>query len=188
MNEQRIEEIKNAIRELIQNIVARGEPLSDDMKLNVAQVMQHAANRIQQLRQEEQAQLPPEQVPEEPTPANEGLTPTSPTSEGQHPTNEPIPTLEQAPYQSSNISKFRYEPETQKLYVQFLGKHPDPNGPVYSYEGVPKNIFQLFRRGSMSPKTSGRNAWHTWREGITPSHGASMYALIRDSYPYQRIS
>lgn len=25
-----------------------------------------------------------------------------------------------------------------------------------------------------------QNAWHRWRENVTPSHGAAMYALIKE--------
>ena len=66
MNEQQIEDIKNTIRDLMQIIVQRGEPLSDEMKLNIARVMEHAAIRIQALRQEQ----PPIEEPEEPTPTS----------------------------------------------------------------------------------------------------------------------
>lgn len=185
MNEQSIEEIKNALREMMQLIVQRGEPLSNEMRLNIARVMEHAANRIQALRQE----TPVPEQPEEPTPAEQPTGPTPPTGDGAPPTGGPVPPLEDAPHESSNISRFRYEPESQRLYVQFLGKHPNPNGPVYSYEGVPENIFNVLRRGAVAPRTSGSNAWHTWREGTTPSHGAAMYALIREGgYPYKRLS
>lgn len=63
MHEDQIEQIKNSIRELMQLLVQRGEPLSDEIKLRLAQVMEHAANRITQLRQEQETarQPPPEQ-------------------------------------------------------------------------------------------------------------------------------
>lgn len=186
MNEQAINSIKEALREVMQLLVQRGEPLSDELKAKLAQVMEHAANRIQQLRQEEQQEKELEQIEEEQAEVAESLTPTEPTVP---PTGGPIPPLEPAPHESSNINAFRYDPENQKLFVKFQGKYPSQNGPVYSYEGVPPNIYDVFRRGAVAPKTSGKNAWHTWKEGVTPSHGASMYALIRQgNYPYQRLS
>lgn len=102
----------------------------------------------------------------------------------------PVPTdLNAAPYPSSNINAFKYDPEKQKLFVKFQGKFPQQNGPVYSYDNVPKFIFDVFSRGAVAPKTSGRNAWHEWKRGVTPSLGASMYALVRlGGYPYRRLS
>lgn len=160
MNEQRIEELKSALREIMQLIVARGEPLSDDLKLVLAQVMEHVATRIQQLRQEEAAPPP--------------ITP---------------PPLEAGPYPSSNINAFKYDPKEQRLFVKFQDKYPAQNGPVYKYEGVPSFIFDVFRRGAVGPKTSGANRWHRWQKGVTPSLGAAMYALIKQGgYPYQRLT
>jgi len=100
-----------------------------------------------------------------------------------------IPPLQQAPHESSNINAFRYDPESQRLFVKFQGKYPQQNGPVYKYEGVPDFIFNVFSRGAVGPKTSGSNAWHTWKKGSTPSHGAAMAALIKNGgYQYTRMS
>ena len=160
MNEQRIEELKNALREIMQLIVARGESLSDDLKAVLAEVMEHVATRIQQLRQEEQAPPP--------------VTP---------------PPLDAGPYPSSNINAFKYDPKQQRLFVKFQDKFPAQSGPVYKYEGVPAFIFDVFRRGAVAPRTSGSNRWHRWKEGVTPSLGAAMYALIKQgAYPYQRLT
>ena len=65
MNEQAITQIKDEIRNLIQLLVQRDEPLSDKIKLMLSQAMEHAGKRIQQLRQEEQqlSELPPQQEP-----------------------------------------------------------------------------------------------------------------------------
>ena len=109
--------------------------------------------------------------------------------EGAPVTGGNIPKLQQAPHESSNINAFRYNPENQQLFVKFQGKYPQQNGPVYKYEGVPDFIFNVFSRGAVAPKTSGSNQWHTWRKGVTPSHGAAMAALIKNGgYPYQRMS
>ncbi len=181
--EETIREIINTVQEMIQS----GEILSDEIQGQVADILTQATDRISQLYQEieDQAELghaeqEQAQVAEEVSPQGQPPIP---------PTGGPIPSLEAAPNESSNINAFRYEPDSGKLYVKFQGKYPQQNGPVYSYEGVPKHIFEVFRRGSVAPKTSGSNAWHTWKEGVTPSHGAAMYALIKQGgYPYQRLS
>lgn len=64
MNE--IDSIKEALRNLIQLISERGEPLSDEVKNMLGQVMEHAANRIQSIRQQEQSQQAPPQPPQAP--------------------------------------------------------------------------------------------------------------------------
>jgi hypothetical protein len=108
---------------------------------------------------------------------------------GTPPTGGNIPPLQPAPHESSNINAFRYNPENQQLFVKFQGKYPQQNGPVYRYEGVPDFIFNVFSRGAVGPKTSGSNGWHTWKKGVTPSHGAAMAALIKNGgYQYQRMS
>lgn len=164
MNEQRIEEIKNALREIVGLITASGKPMSEEVKQLLGQVMEHVANRIQELRAEE-----------------------SPSEEMQPP---PIsPQTETANFPSSQIHAFKYDPKNKNLVVKFQDKYPGTNGPVYAYSGVPEYIFDVFRRGAVAPKTSGRNAWHKWKEGVTPSLGASMAALIKNGgFQYQRLS
>lgn len=71
MNEQSINDIKDSLREVMQLLVQRGEPIPDDLKLMLAQVMEHAANRITELRtvgNVQQSPTPPQppQPPEEP--------------------------------------------------------------------------------------------------------------------------
>lgn len=94
-----------------------------------------------------------------------------------------------APYPSSNIYGFNYDPESNKLLVKFMGKDVAAGGPEYSYEGVPPYIFDIFKRGAVAPKTSGSNRWHTWKRGVTPSHGAAMSALIKaGGFPYKKVA
>jgi hypothetical protein len=79
MHEQKIDEIKNALREMIKLLTQRGEPLSDELKLKITQVMEHAANRISALRKEQQVQPQPPEVKqpelptEQPIPGDESL-------------------------------------------------------------------------------------------------------------------
>lgn len=159
-NEEQIQNLKNAIREVLQLITERGEPLSDEIKLLLAEVMEHVANKIQELRKQEIA-----------------------------PPVAKIPELEPGPYPSSNINSFRYDPKSKKLLVKFHGKNTADGGPVYGYDDVPPFIYEVFRRGAVAPKTSGKNKWHTWKKGVTPSLGAAMYALIKSGgYNYQKLS
>lgn len=180
--EEVIRNILNGVQETIQS----GEILSDEFQGQLADLLTQATDRISQLYQEIEEQAELGQAEQEQAEVAESVNPPTPPVP---PTGGPIPPLDAAPHESSNINAFRYEPESGKLYVKFQGKYPQQNGPVYSYENVPKHIFEVFRRGSVAPKTSGSNAWHTWKEGVTPSHGAAMYALIKQGgYPYQRLS
>ncbi len=63
------------------------------------------------------------------------------------------------PVQSSNLQSVGYENGT--LYVCFN------SGSVYSYTGVPENVYE----GLLS----------------APSHGKYFHAYIKNAYPYQRI-
>ena len=108
--------------------------------------------------------------------------------EGLPPQQPQQPELTQA-MPSSNVEGFAYDDKTGKLLVRFLGKHPDRNGPIYGYEGVPKVIFDLFQKGAVPARTDGQNKWGKWWRGKVPSAGASLYTLIKNGgYPYQRLS
>jgi KTSC domain len=185
---QRLENLLDQLIDGIERVLNSGEILSDEFQGLLAEQLGDLNNRIQELYQSEETGIPPiEDIEEEQAETANAISPPEPPTPPGN--GAPIPPLEPAPHPSSNINAFRYEPENKKLYVKFQGKYPQENGPVYSYEGVPQNIFNVFSRGSVAPRTSGRNAWHTWKEGVTPSHGASMYALIREGgYPYQRLS
>jgi hypothetical protein len=168
MNEQKIEDLKNALKEIMQLIVQRGQPLTDEEKTNLAQVMEHVASRIQQLRQEQQQEV-------------------GKIEEQQAPTE--LPPLPPGPQESSNIHSFKYDPKSQQLVIKFQDEYPGTNGPEYLYQGVPQHIFNLLRTGAVPPRTSGSNAWHTWKEGVAPSLGASAYALIKQGgYQYEKLS
>lgn len=90
---------------------------------------------------------------------------------------------------SSNIWGFRYDPSTKSLFVKFNGEDTRDSGPVYRYYGVPAEIFEMFRRGSIPAKTNGSNQWGRWWKGKVPSIAASHWELIRKgAYPYTRVS
>ena len=71
MQEKQIDDIKAALREMIALLTQRGEPLSDELKLKLSQVMEHSANRITALRAEQKASQ--EQQPGE----DKAITPTT---------------------------------------------------------------------------------------------------------------
>ena len=99
------------------------------------------------------------------------------------------PQLQSGPMESSNINSFGYDEKNGRLMVKFQGDYPQENGPVYAYDGVPKNIFELFRQGAVPARTDGKNAWGEWWKGKVPSLGASMFTLIKNGgYPYRRVS
>jgi len=159
MNPEELEELLGELLRGVQDVLQSGEILSDEFQGMLAQTLTALTDRIDELRA--------------------GGAPQAPED----------PDVNPAPYPSSNINGFRYDPASGRLFVKFQGKYPQQNGPVYSYDNVPPFIFDVFRRGAVAPRTSGRNAWHRWREGITPSLGASMHALIKlGGYNYHRLS
>jgi hypothetical protein len=164
MNEQRIQQLKDQLRQLMQQITDIGEEPPEEIQDLLLQVMQKIGSEIMQLRSQE-------------SPA-EGIQPSA----GKNQTPE-------SPFASSNVNSFGYDPKNQKLFVKFQGKYPAQNGPVYSYGGVPQNIFDIFRKGAIPAKTNGHNAWGEWFKGKTPSLGAAMHWLIKGGgFPYQKLS
>jgi hypothetical protein len=87
------------------------------------------------------------------------------------------------------VHSFGYDEDNGNLLVKFQGDYPQDNGSVYQYSGVPKNIFELFRKGAIPARTDGKNKWGKWWKGKVPSVGASLYTLIKESgYPYQKVA
>lgn len=154
-------ELLNYVLQLTDYIEANGSNLSAETQQELAAFLKEVMQFITEFQQ----------------PPVEGLPPGQPPSE-----------LSPAPYPSSNINGFKYDYKTGKLLVKFMGKDTADSGPVYSYEGVPKFIYDTFSRGAVPPQTSGGNRWHQWEKGVMPSLGAAMYHLIRSNYPYQRVS
>lgn len=163
MNEERIQELKDSLMQLFQAIQNSGEEITGELESMLVQAMEHVTNRIQQLRSEGQE------------------TPEIPSSLQPPEMTESMP--------SSNVEGFAYDDNSNRLYVRFLGKHPNRFGPVYQYENVPPNIFDIFRKGAIPAKTNGQNKWGKWWKGKYPSMGAAMYHMIRaGGYPYQQVS
>lgn len=90
---------------------------------------------------------------------------------------------------SSNVEGFAYDDKSGRLMVRFLGKHPNRYGDVYAYDGVPREIFDMFQKGAVPARTDGKNKWGKWWKGKVPSIGASLFTLIKErGYPYRRMS
>ncbi len=83
---------------------------------------------------------------------------------------------------SSNIYGFQYDPRSKLLRVKFQGDG------IYEYGGVPPQIFKAFQAGAVPAKTNGSNQYGSWWQGKQPSLGAAFYELIRDQFPYQKVS
>jgi hypothetical protein len=82
-----------------------------------------------------------------------------------------------------------YDDRTGDMKVQFLGKHPNENGPIYNYPQTPPEIAELLQSGAVPARTKGRNKWGEWWPGKVPSAGASVFTLLKNrGVPYQRIS
>lgn len=163
MNEKKIEELKNGMRAVLQMIASRNNALSPELKNMLMQAIEHVTTRIKELRSQGDSvdSLAPQETPQ----------------------------LDPGPYPSSNINAFKYDPNSGKLLVKFHGKDTADSGPIYGYEGVPAFIFDVFKRGAVGPKTSGKNKYHQWYKGVTPSLGAAMNALIKNGgYQYQKLS
>ena len=159
-----MDELLNYVLQLIEYVETHSEQLNEETQRELAVFLQEVMEFIS----EYQNQNP-----------TETLSPTTPQNAE----------LEPGPYPSSNINAFRYDPDSGRLLVKFHGKDTADSGPIYGYQGVPEHIFDIFRRGAVAPRTSGKNKYHQWYRGVTPSLGASMYALIKQgNYPYQRLS
>jgi hypothetical protein len=156
--------ILDQIVDSIEEILLSGEEIPDEIQGMLAEEIEVTMREIAEL----QSQIVPEKV-----------LPTAPP-----PTQQP-----QGQIQSSNINRFAYDPKKRQLFVKFQGDFPQENGPVYQYQNVPEEIFEVFRRGAIPARTNGRNRWGKWWVGKTPSLGATFYQTIRNGgYPYQRVA
>jgi hypothetical protein len=107
----------------------------------------------------------------------------------EEPILTPKENLPAADFPSSNVNGFMYNPDTEELQVQFHGPYPDAAGSIYSYKNVPKYIYDVFSRGGVGPKTSGKNSYHAWNRGVTPSLGGSLNALLKaGGFSFEKLS
>jgi KTSC domain-containing protein len=162
MNPQELRALLTELVQAITQVMESGEELSDELQGQIAQTLANLVARID----EGGAQQP-----------------------GGGEIGNITPPLEPGPYPSSNVNSFKYDPRNGRLFVKFHGSESADSGPVYRYENVPKNIYDVFSQGRVAPRTSGQNQYHRWIKGVTPSLGASLNALIKGGgYPYQRMS
>lgn len=157
------QELREMIQELVQAVtlaMQSGEQLPDEFLAQIAQTLELLYNRLEE--------------------AEGGITgDISPTQQ---------PDLQQA-MPSSNVDAFSYDDKTGNLYVRFLGKHPNRQGAVYQYGGVPPSMFNLFRQGAVPARTDGQNKWGKWWKGKSPSMGASVNVLLKQGgFNYRRVA
>lgn len=165
MNRQQIESWLDSALDIYEELITSGEELSEEEELALFETIQFLFSELVRLDQEQPAPAPAPSTP---------------------PAQQPLPSAE---YPSAQINAFRYDPKTQRLLVKFHGRDSAESGPTYAYEGVPENIFDTFRRGAIAPRTTGKNRYHAWFRGVTPSLGASMNQLIKNGgYPYSRVA
>jgi len=157
----------------------------NQLRVAIATVIELASQMIDELDEETMAALSDLIQAATERLARQAQDPTSELG-NQPPADNP---RMERPMPSSNVHSFGYDDKTGRLLVKFQGDYPDQNGPVYGYEGVPKNIFNLFQAGAIPARTDGQNRWGRWWKGKVPSLGASLYTLIRNGgYPYQRLT
>jgi hypothetical protein len=154
----------NEIIELLESLMRQAAEMADDLTeeemTEVLRVFQQAIEIIQHQGQGAQAPIP-----------------------------GPIPEIPSGPHESSNVNGFKYNPDTGELLVQFHGPYPQAAGSVYSYQGVPKYIYDVFAKGGVGPKTSGQNRYHRWIKDVTPSLGGTLNALVKaGGFAYTRLS
>ncbi len=160
MQLQQLQALLKELLQALQQVMASGEELPDELQGQIAKTLELLYSRIEQLKGTEGVLTPPP---------------------GKPPIEPGMP--------SSNVEGFAYDDKNKKLFVRFLGEHPNRNGPVYSYDGVPPVMFDLFRRGAAAARTNGQNKWGKWWKGKTPSLGASMHTLIKlGGFPYKKVA
>ena len=214
MNEERIKEIKDKIRSLMEKITSIGEEPPEFIQDLLLQVIQKSHKEIESLRSNE---LPKQSI--EPTVSNDaqllwilsGSQPqafisylrTYPTQETQSLINNPVAL-------NATIERLnQMMPEGQPQTVggiphadlnssNIWGANYDPKsgkmrvrfqgGSVYEYDGVPENIFKAFIKGNAVAKTNGQNKYGKWWKNKSPSLGASMNQYIKAGrFPYKKI-
>lgn len=213
--EEQISAIREALNQIFSLIESRQEPLSEDLKVELAELINLATQRILEI------QDVPEDVPEDaqlmwilaggdrnifmqylmtfPSEESRQLLVNLPRLqqviiwlERNMPQGERDAIsegTEESQIPSSNVWGFAYDPKSNKLRIKFNGKNDRDAGPVYEYANVPERIFELFSLGAIPAKTTGRNQWGAWWRGKQPSVGASMHQLIKlGGFPYQKVS
>jgi hypothetical protein len=176
-----IRELMQQAEQLMAYITQNSSAINAETQRALAQFLQETNDFIQEFSGE----LPPiEEIEAQQAEVANEVTSEAPAV----PLGGPVPELDRAPHESSNINALKYDPNKKQLFIKFMGKDTADSGPVYSYQDVPQNVFDVISRGGVAPLTSGKNKYHQWHRGITPSHGASVSALIKKGgYSYRRM-
>ncbi len=217
MNEEKINKIKDNLRQLMSQITEIGEEPPEFIQDLLLKVMEKAKSQIQQLKQEEQQQ-PPE-APNQPLVSNDatllwilsGQQPqafisylrTYPTPDTQALLNNPVQ-LNATIEQLSRMMPQGEQPSIHGIQQADLnssniwGTAYDPKtgkmkvrfqgGSEYEYDGVPMNIYNAFAKGNASAKTKGKNRYGEWWPNKNPSMGAAMNQYIKaGGFNYRKI-
>lgn len=214
---RQLEDIIDRILAGLQETMQSGEILSDDFQLMIAQELNEATQRIDQLRREiseqESEEPPPVEMPlgadllwilaggqEEafinylrtvPDPAMQGLI------RNPNQLNQVIDQLSTKYPQGINLKADGIQ-HAPLMSSNVYGYRYDPrsqtllvrfnSGSIYRYQGVPRGIYNVFASGAVPAKTTGSNRYGQWWVGKTPSLGASFYEMIRSGpYPYEKV-
>lgn len=218
MNERRIQEIKDNLRRIMEQITSIGEEPPPEIQQMLMQVIQRAHNQIFELRQEGNQQ-PPEAPTQTPIPESARLiwilSGGQPEAFAQYLGTFPdasLNALQRNPAQlQAMLAQLQQQmpqgnqgsadgiPQADLNSSNIYGFRYDPKtgkllvrfqgGSVYGYQGVPQEIFRIFQHGAIPAKTKGKNRYGEWWQGKVPSLGAAFHALIKQGdYPYQKLS
>lgn len=214
MDEKQV--LKDAVRQVMQLIISRGRPLTDELKGLLSQAIQHVRDKIIQIDQtqqlSEQATVPLE-IPQNAKLLwilSGGNPEVFHRYLSQFPGRGLLPiALDPNQFNRVTAQLQQQMPQGQAREEDGIPKAPlqssniygfvyDPEsaqlfvrfneGAIYKYGGVPPIIAQLFGVGAGTAKTTGRNKWGKFWPGKSPSMGAALNELIkRGGYPYSRV-
>lgn len=217
MAQAQINAIQQGITQMIQFVQSTGmDAFSDEVKLDLAQAISQATDRIAQLR-EQMAQSPEAPAPQIPPGADLLwiLAGHNDAAFVSYLNNFPDPALNallRNPTQLTQVIEHLQRtmpqgelpseggiPHAPLESSNIYGFRYDPksgrllvrfqSGSVYGYDGVPAGVFQVFQQGAVPARTQGQNEFGRWWIGKQPSLGSAFYNLIRQGgYSYQQLS
>ncbi len=209
MHEQRIAQIKQSIRAIMDQVLAMGEEPPPEIQELLRQYIERAQFEINELRrqQEEEGRVGAEEQAPVPESAEllwilSGGNPEVFTQYLNTFPDQSLQALLRNPTQLAQVLEqlSRQMPQGERGSADGIQQAPiessniygfryDPNsgkmkvrfqsGSVYEYNGVPPAIFRIFQHGAIPARTTGRNQFGQWWTGKFPSLGAAFYQLIR---------
>ena len=215
MNEQRIKEIKDFVREFMRKVMESGQEPPPEIKAVVEQVLKKAMSEVAELEKQGQEVQAEAQAP---MPIGTDLLwilaggqPDAFINYLRTYPDTGLNALLKNPAQLQAVigQLERNMPQGERGQQDGIPQAPiessniygfqyDPksgnlkvrfqSGSVYGYTGVPPGVFNVFQQGAVPAKTDGQNEHGRWWQGKMPSLGAAFYNLIRQgNYPYQRL-